>query len=264
MKHLKIAAMCIATAVVISATIANKCEASKTISPQHVKDSSFAVLELFTSEGCSSCPPADDLLASIQNQAGDKPIYLLSYHVDYWNRLGWKDIFSDAKFSDRQYAYSRRFAGQVYTPQLVVNGKSECVGSNQSSVNDAIENALKDHASTFLKVSGQQQPGRLDIEYEVTGKADNSELVIAVVQKHALSKVKRGENEGRTLSHAQIVRGFYNFHLKQLKGTERINLPEAFNTSDWEVLALVQQEQTGLIMAANRVLITPLSAMKKL
>ena len=85
----------------------------------------FAVLELFTSEGCSSCPPAEKLLEQLQNQSEGKPIYILAYHVDYWDRLGWKDIFSNHDFSNLQYEYSSHFNGQVYTPQLIFNGIAE-------------------------------------------------------------------------------------------------------------------------------------------
>jgi hypothetical protein len=109
----------------------------------------FAVLELFTSEGCSSCPPADELLAKIQKEAQGKDIYLLAYHVDYWDRLGWKDVFSNADYSKRQEQYGRWFnSSQIYTPQLIVNGKAEFVGSNEA----AIRNAISDQLSTKANV----------------------------------------------------------------------------------------------------------------
>ena len=255
MKHLKTPVIGAAIILVVSVVFfINNCAASKA-NKQQVESNGFAVLELFTSEGCSSCPPADNFLARVQKDAGDKPVYLLSYHVDYWNRLGWKDVFSNAKFSARQYEYSHRLEEQVYTPQVIINGKSGYVGSDEKSVNNAVANALKEQTSTSLKINGQQQAGHLDIEYEVKGNTGNNQLVIAVVQKHALSQVKRGENEGRTLSHAQIVHSLYQFDLKQLKGAVNVVLPKEFNSHDWEVIALVQQEHTGLIMAANRVAI---------
>src|ERR1700744_6104626 len=95
----------------------------------------FAVIELFTSEGCSSCPPADALVARVQKESNDKPVYILAFHVDYWNRLGWKDVFSSAEYSERQNQYARWLKlSSVYTPQIVVNGRTEFVGSEEANL----------------------------------------------------------------------------------------------------------------------------------
>jgi hypothetical protein len=213
----------------------------------------FAVLELFTSEGCSSCPPADEVLARIQKEAGDKPVYVLAYHVDYWNRLGWKDVFSKPEYSKRQYQYSRQFAGQVYTPQLVFNGSKEFVGSDEPAINAAVAEALNTPTSATLSLKGKQIATKLVLDYQITGDASNNQLVIAVVQKHALSVVKKGENAGRTLSHAQIVHQLYTIDLPVgKKGTEQIDLPAGFNSKDWEIIGLLQNPETGLITAAGR------------
>src|ERR1700712_5296387 len=91
-------------------------------------DKGFAVIELFTSEGCSSCPPADAVIAKVEKESADKPIYILAFHVDYWNRLGWKDVFSSAAYSARQNQYAQWLnLSSVYTPQVVVNGRTEFV-----------------------------------------------------------------------------------------------------------------------------------------
>ncbi|MBD1363222.1 DUF1223 domain-containing protein [Mucilaginibacter sp. ZT4R22] len=215
--------------------------------------SGFAVLELFTSEGCSSCPPADEVLARVQKEAGDKPVYVLAYHVDYWNRLGWKDVFSKPEYSKRQYQYSRQFAGQVYTPQVIFNGRAEFVGSDEPAINAAIKEALNTPAPASLNLQGKQSSAKLDLDYQVTGDAANSQLMIAVVQKHALSVVKKGENAGRTLSHAQIVHELYAIDLPAgKKGTKQIDLPVGFNSKDWEIIGLIQNSETGLITAAGR------------
>ncbi len=104
----------------------------------------FAVVELFTSEGCSSCPPADELVARIQKEYKDQPVYILAFHVDYWNRLGWRDVFSNAGYSARQSEYAKYLnLPQVYTPQIVVNGKKEFVGSEEGTLRDAIKNSLQ-------------------------------------------------------------------------------------------------------------------------
>src|SRR5579859_6695441 len=104
----------------------------------------FAVVELFTSEGCSSCPAADALVATVQKEDKDLPVYILSFHVDYWDRLGWKDAFSDAAYSDRQREYARWLRlSSVYTPQVVVNGHQEFVGSDAVKLREAISNGLQ-------------------------------------------------------------------------------------------------------------------------
>lgn len=198
----------------------------------------FIVLELFTSEGCSSCPPAEELLASIKT---DQPVYILEYHVDYWDRLGWKDPFSSHQFSERQYQYSQFLSSQVYTPQLVMNGSSECIGSDAAIVNRTINAALSKPAKTTLNVQGSIQGGKLTV--------NQKNILIAVVQQHAVTQVKRGENEGRTLHHIQIVR---SLHL--IKGKEAIDLPAGFNTQEYEIIAMVQNPSTGEITAVSKVI----------
>lgn len=236
-----------------SAIFANRVSASKKQTRIN-NGNGFAVLELFTSEGCSSCPPADALLARIQQDAGNKPIYVLAYHVDYWNRLGWKDVFSKPQYSKRQYQYSQQLPSQVYTPQLVVNGQTSCIGSDEAAVSNAINEALGNGAAATLEIKAQLQPGKANFTYEVSGNTGNSQLLIAVVQKHAVSKVERGENEGRTLSHVQVVRDLRAFKLRESKqGIAEINLPESFNAQEWELISMIQNSETGAISAAARV-----------
>src|ERR1700761_8258700 len=104
----------------------------------------FAVIELFTSEGCSSCPPADALVARVQKESNGKPVYILAFHVDYWNRLGWKDVFSSAEYSERQSEYAKYLKLEsVYTPQVIVNGKKEFVGSEESTLQNSVSAALQ-------------------------------------------------------------------------------------------------------------------------
>ena len=115
------------------------------INKKHIKaNKGFAVVELFTSEGCSSCPPADAVIAKLEKENTDKSIYILAFHVDYWNRLGWKDVFSSADYSKRQNDYARFLHLQsVYTPQIVVDGKTEFVGSEENTLRAAIHTSLQ-------------------------------------------------------------------------------------------------------------------------
>lgn len=257
MKPIKLAAL---VAVLIStllfAVFINRSVASKSISNYTVRGDGFAVLELFTSEGCSSCPAADELLARIQKDAGDKPVYVLSYHVDYWNRLGWKDIFSQPQFSKRQYQYSHQFSGQVYTPQLIVNGKAEFIGSDESAIRPAINDALTSPSSTTLALHAEQQGTKINVSYMAKGNAANDQLLLAIVQKHAISKVSKGENEGLTLHHAQIVRNFYTYSLApNRQGLQQIDMPAGFSPNEWEIIGLLQDPQTGAIDGATRALV---------
>src|SRR5215831_9324057 len=110
----------------------------------HPRSSGFAVVELFTSEGCSSCPSAEALMARTQEEDRDLPVYCLAFHVDYWDRQGWKDVFSSPAFTDRQRQYSNWLRlNEIYTPQAVVNGRTEFVGSDAASLSRAIQNGLQ-------------------------------------------------------------------------------------------------------------------------
>ncbi len=254
MKPVKLVAIGLAAAActLFTAAFISRETALKAQEQTH-KGKGFAVLELFTSEGCSSCPPAEAVLARVQQQVGDKPVYLLAYHVDYWNRLGWKDSYSKSQFSRRQQDYSQQLAAQVYTPQLVINGQSEFVGSDEAAVNSSIEAALDGAGTAAINLKGQLQSGKLSFTYQVTGNSPASQLLIALVQKHAVSQVKRGENEGRTLSHVQVVRELQAFSLQHsATGSRQFSLPSEFNRNDWEVVGMVQDTQTGVIEAAGR------------
>lgn len=217
-----------------------------------IPDRGFALLELFTSEGCSSCPPADRLVARIQNEAGSRPIYVLSEHVDYWDHLGWKDIFSQHEFSQRQYQYDRILKAQVYTPQLIINGKKECLGSDEAAVNIAVKNAVETKTEVTLDLKARQQGKEMEISYQVNGNSPADKLLIALVQKHAVRNIGAGENIGRTLNHTQIVRSLFSFAISADKGVEHITLPDEYNAGDYEIIGFLQDQKTGEIADAVR------------
>ena len=213
----------------------------------------FAVLELFTSEGCSSCPPADKLLTKIQQESKGKAVYLLAYHVDYWDRLGWKDPFSQADFSKRQSRYAKWLGSHLYTPQLIVNGKAGLVGSNEPAIRNAIERELVANPVATLTLQAHQEGEKLKVNYQVTQAVKSGRLLIAIVQKNAQSKVERGENAGRTLSHVQIVHAVQNEPLSRSgAGNTDVALPKDFTTQNWEVLGLLQDPNNGEILGAAK------------
>jgi hypothetical protein len=215
----------------------------------------FAVIELFTSEGCSSCPPADKLIAKLQKESDGKPVYILAYHVDYWNRLGWKDAFSDHAYSVRQEKYAKWLNVQsVYTPEAIINGREELVGSEEGTLRKFVNNHLGKISSTNLTLSASKdEMGNVGLQYKFDGLKDDNSLIIALVQKNAVSVIKNGENKGRTLSHVQIVRNMITKNIgHKNEGSESINIPEALKTQHLEVIALIQNNETGEISGAAR------------
>lgn len=215
----------------------------------------FVVVELFTSEGCSSCPPADELVAKVQKQYQNEPVYILAYHVDYWNRLGWKDVFSDAAYSQRQEAYAKTLhIPSVYTPQIVVNGQKEFVGSQEGNLRNSIINGLGKSSSAQINLTALKNTGsKIAVTYTVSAAPKYSEVVLALVQKSAQTKVKSGENGGHTLSHVQIVRQLQRQALgSNATGAGTLTLPSISGNQNFEVIVLLQDLSNGQITAATK------------
>lgn len=173
------------------------------------------VVELFTSEGCSSCPPADALLKQLSEQQPLHGVQIipLEEHVDYWNHLGWADPFSSSEFSQRQSDYAQVFGSDsVYTPQMVVDGQTEFVGSRSLSAREAIQKAAAlPKLEVSLRVSPHSKSDHLALEVQAQSPngiqlRDALELWVAVTEKGLQSNVKAGENSGEILKHAPVVR----------------------------------------------------------
>jgi len=219
-------------------------------------DTGFAVVELFTSEGCSSCPPADELVARIQQEDKDRSVFILAYHVDYWDRLGWKDGFSSAAFTGRQRQYANWLRlSSVYTPQIVVNGKKEFVGSDAKALRSTVDNDLKEASSARLSIGNLRQDGHgLVWSWQTGGGEKGLSLVVALVQRSAVTNVKAGENGGKTLSHVQIVRGLQVTDTGgKDSGSGRMDLPAGIKAGDVELIAFLQNRGSGEIVAASRI-----------
>ena len=212
----------------------------------------FAVVELFTSEGCSSCPPADELLAKLQRETGEENLYLLAYHIDYWDRLGWKDQFSSNAFTKRQEKYQDWLNLQVmYTPQFIINGTTEFAGYNESALNAKVSDALEGNTTAYLNLTAKTGTDFIEIRYATNLLEKNSSLFVATIQKQAVSKVFRGENQGVTLHHVQIVRQLSTFPLSQKEGNVKI-LYKNFNSKDFEIIGFIQNAVTGKIAVAKK------------
>ena len=224
----------------------------------HTLAPSFKVVELFTSEGCSSCPPADDILRGLAEQDN---VMALSFHVTYWNRLGWKDPFSQPEFDARQYQYGSYFKlNGVYTPQVVINGAAEMVGSRRAQIESEIskENA---HDTDFeIDLTTDLKDKKLTTRFKINKKTENKVLNIALVERNIETKVLRGENEGRTLKHDNVVRLFKTIKLasdtepalSSDRGGIDFMLQADFKTKDCSIIAYLQDEKNMKIVAAAK------------
>lgn len=170
------------------------------------------LVELFTSEGCSSCPPADALLARLDRQArvGNAEVIALEEHVDYWDELGWRDPYSSAKWTERQQQYATSFRNEgVYTPQMVVDGRTEFVGSSERRAKSAISEAAREpKAEISLKRTAAVGMERISVEVKMlpSGESREGQVWLAVTESGLHSNVLRGENAGEDLHHAAVVR----------------------------------------------------------
>lgn len=211
------------------------------------------VVELFTSEGCSSCPPADALLVKLSQQgvSNGAPLVLLGEHVDYWNYIGWTDRFSSKQFSERQSEYGRALNANVYTPEMVVDGDAQFVGSDASQAQREIAAAAKDAkpAQVTLHWEGNN---RLHVVVQ-SSAPEHSNVVLATTEDGLSTSVEAGENGGRTLHHAAVVRQLRDLGPTN-KGAFDANVDIA-PRSDWnpakmKVAVLVQDAATMKILGA--------------
>lgn len=172
------------------------------------------LVELFTSEGCSSCPPADALLARLESSqpVAGAVIIPLKEHVDYWNRLGWTDRFSSAELTQRQARYADSVShGDIYTPQMVVDGESAFVGSDETAARQAIARASQSPKARVEVMLKQDSLKEIVLTTRVSELAEadakgKPEVLLAITESGLTSDVKRGENQGRKLSHVAVVR----------------------------------------------------------
>ena len=216
----------------------------------------FAVIELFTSQGCSSCPPADKVLTEWVEKAANEHlnVYPIAFHVDYWNKLGWKDPFSQEKFTKRQSAYADIMnLNSIYTPQAVINGTSECVGSSKDRMENYIKKALSEMPEAKIRIAmPSTTDGVIDkIAYAIEGNYDNCLLNVAIVERDLVTKVPRGENGGRTLTNDNVVREF-NQISPEKSGSIKLNYEK--NAQGKISVVLYLQDKSSLkIKAANAV-----------
>ena len=163
-----------------------------------------AVVELFTSQGCSSCPPADKV---VNGYAKSDDVLALSWHVDYWDYIGWKDTFGSSENSDRQRAYAVSMQERgIYTPQAVINGRDHAVGSNKSDIDSMIERFVKTDQGLTVPIDIILKPHKISVTVdaapEITGDAS---LWLIFIRKNAEVTIERGENRGKKVTYSNVV-----------------------------------------------------------
>ena len=215
------------------------------------------LVELFTSEGCSSCPPADRVLAQLEREQTNTSVEIitLALHVDYWNYLGWRDEFSAAAYSQRQSGYAEAFKiDSIYTPQMVVDGQTQFVGSNLGTAQKAITDAAKT-SKTPIELSTTEN--KLKVKISDLSAGENSYVWLAIAEDDLKTSVKRGENSGKTLNHVSVVRemkllGNLASADKSFETEVKFKLLPDWKKGNVKFVAFVQGEKTKRIFAVNK------------
>ena len=219
------------------------------------------LVELFTSEGCSTCPPADRLLEALDTQpVAGLEIVVLSEHVDYWNHLGWKDRYSSREFSERQSSYASRFhLADVYTPQMVVDGSAQMSGVAAKELEAAL-NRLRSQPKTGMQISDPVVDGaRLRVHVSSAAPvlpkgSDSADVYVAVALNHVESQVARGENANRHLTHAAVVRKLSR--VGKIRGGEEfsrdveLKIDGDEDASNLRVVAFLQDPDSRAVLGA--------------
>jgi hypothetical protein len=231
------------------------------------------VVELFTSEGCSSCPPADEVMTKLVSQqpVAGAEIIGIGEHVDYWDRLGWRDPFSSATFSARQSEYASRVfhTADIYTPQMVVDGREQFVGSDYRAATTAIARAASLPGARMqlaLKVSHVSAPSAqviTQIESSVgVSLAGTAEVFLAVTEDGLVTQVRRGENGGRQLRHSAAARTITSVGVPRADGsswsvTTNVRISPDWNLGRTRIVAFAQDRATKRILGATTASLLP-------
>jgi len=248
----------LAMAILVAAAICVSIVVAKTTEPGVPRRA--VVVELFTSEGCSSCPPADELLGRLRQDLSAKNIQVipLGFHVDYWNRLGWKDRFSSAEFTQRQEQYTHALkVDGPYTPEMVVDGAVEFVGNDSGQAQRTVRQQASELETAQVKIA---PAGADQLTIQVKGPTaspnGNALVMLAITEDNLSTQVGSGENGGRTLHHAAVVRELREVGtLKNgaLETNVPLKLQNEWKRNDLRAIVFVQQGPSGKIEGAASV-----------
>ncbi len=224
------------------------------------------VVELFTSEGCSSCPPADLLLSRLQqNTMSGIEVIALEQHVDYWNNLGWRDPFSSPAFTTRQQQYSRLFGGDtIYTPQMIVDGHAQFVGSDARRAASEVRDAAQ-RPRTTVDIAPAES-GALRIHVDALSGNESADVMLAITEDRLISDVRAGENSGRKLPHASVVRSMTLVgRIEPKKSNEfaidtPVTVDKAWKRENLRAVVFVQERTTRRIVGAMSIALPSPSA----
>ncbi len=206
------------------------------------------VLELFTSQGCSSCPPADALLTKLMGELGSEGLIPLAFHVDYWDRLGWVDPFSQKMATERQLEWVRRFGlRSMYTPQAVIGGRAECVGSDAKRVGGYL--IQEGSRAPLVRVELTAHVAALSVEVDVAFDGEAASMLVALVEDGLVTGVRRGENAGARLRNDAVVRSFVSGAL--VSGTVRLKRPPGEPAGERRVVAVAYAADGGVVGARS-------------
>ena len=205
-----------------------------------------AVLELFTSQGCSSCPPAEKLVGELAQRPD---VLALTFHVDYWDDLGWRDRFSSPQATQRQRDYAQRLhLSSVYTPQAIIDGQDNLVGSNRSAIEASLRGA-RIGAPVTLSVDH----GRVRADLGAQSNAAASNVLLVAYLRSAVSPIGRGENAGRTIQESNVVRGVQVIGQWRGQAQQFDSAIAALPADATDVAVLVQTAERGAIIGAARI-----------
>ena len=210
------------------------------------------LVELFTSEGCSSCPPADKVLSILAER---EDVAVLSWHVNYWDYIGWVDPYGHPEATPRQRAYGRTFRrSSIYTPQMVVNGRTEFVGSDQARADRVLKSQPANPA--VIELTAKMSEGSISVSALISNSGKNTHAYLALTEDNLVSNVKRGENRSRTLNHDGIVRKYFDLGalINGSKQLEReIKVIEKWKRKDLKIVIWVQNTSNMKIEGVAKV-----------
>lgn len=211
----------------------------------------IVIAELFTSEGCSSCPSAEALLKEMADLTAKEntAVVGLAFHITYWDHLGWKDPYGDQEFTNRQKKYGELLSSQQYTPQVVMDGEFEFVGGNPFAFRKTLTQASVKPYNYTLEANATYSGNQITVHYSSNKKAKSDVLNIAIVQTSVENHVKNGENKDRVLKHYNVVRKFQTVELEP-SGEVKIEMPPAVDLKNCEVVVYVQHRRNLRILGA--------------
>ena len=220
------------------------------------EDARFALVELYTSEGCSGCPPAERLVGELAREAreGGTRVFVVAFHVDVWDHLGWRDRFGRPEFSDRLRDYGQIAGGRLFTPEVVVNGRWALVGSDERRLREAIGKGVAERtaARLVLKVRSLPKSGTLTVRPLTADVPGTALIAVAVVEDGLATEVRRGENANRRLGHDRVVRAFAVAPVGQAAvGGVKLELPPDLVGPRAEIVAWVESAAGGPVLAAT-------------